>query len=249
MLKQWWRERRSAHRDEQLCSRIMQAVGTDRFEEAVSPEAARCRLWLPRLAYAALGAAAALLVVFLSTEHGEPDGARGGANGAMALARVSAYELAAGARVFSETSRLFDHRLQWMAECSGDVSLGVDAGRGPTSDAALAFVRLMVLERSAQDRTWKTAWQTDVVVRGQEVARAAIGGGNDRLALWVYALEDGRLLVDTDIDLDGPVQLAASDSAIVGAGEPSVVASLQYGDTEYRVIQTVETLGKPGDAG
>ena len=42
--------------------------------------------------------------------------------------------------------------------------------------------------------------------------------------------------------MKGPVQLAASDGAVVADGTPAVIATLRYGDTEYRVIQTVEML-------
>jgi hypothetical protein len=108
----------------------------------------------------------------------------------------------------------------------------------------------MVLERTAGEETWRRTWKADVIVRGQEMAEVATNGdGKHKLMLWVYPMEDGRLLVDTDMALAGSLKLATRESTLMISGEPAEIASMRRGDTEYRVLQTVSMLAKPGAAG
>ena len=66
----------------------------------------------------------------------------------------------------------------------------------------------------------------------------------NRLALWVYPLADGKIAVDTSLSLDMPVRISSKTTAVVRQGQPSEFMSVRIGETEYRVFQTVETLGK-----
>jgi hypothetical protein len=44
------------------------------------------------------------------------------------------------------------------------------------------------------------------------------------------------------IPLDKPLRLASRQSTVVTAGRPAQVATMKFGDTEYKLFQTVEPL-------
>jgi hypothetical protein len=196
-----------------------------------------------KLTYAAVGAATALLVAFLCLRHGSvaPD-----LPAAAAFARITADQMRVHARLFSEMEHLFADRLRWVAESNGDVGLGVEALRGASSvNSAPLLVRLTVVSRKEGTREWAPTWSADVLLRGEEVVEVAPNRRADnRLALWVYPLGDGRIAADTSLSLSKPVPVSSKVSTVVQEGQPSELISVRVGGTEYRVFQAVETVGK-----
>jgi hypothetical protein len=205
-----------------------------------------------RAACAALAAAAVLvsaaLWAVLPRRPGTDPSALGGgaaaAHGPASLAALGDARLANAMRLFAEADRLFPDALRWIAETNGDVRLGVDAlPGGAEASAPPALVRLTVSRRDAAGGGWRVAWTSDVLVRaGDDVEAALSRKADNRLALWVFPLQDGKLSVQGGLSLAAPVRLAARLDAVVADGEAVEIAALRTPDAEYRVFQTVMLL-------
>lgn len=195
-----------------------------------------------KLAYSALGAAAALLACFLflglrlnwDASHGE-DGSF--------LARISTQQMKTEGRLFAELERMFSSQLRWVSTSNGDVGLGVESETGEETAASPLLVRIVVVSRMSGEKIWKPVWQADTVVRGQEMVEVAPNRKTgDKLALWVYPLSDGNIAVDTGLSLSTPVELTSRINSVAKPGTPTEMVSLTMNNTEYRVYQTVEPL-------
>lgn len=200
--------------------------------------------WRVKLGYVATGAVAALAMVAalhlpsLRPDLEEADGA------ALAFAGISAEQLRVDRTLFAGMRDLFAERLQWVAESNGDIALGVASGVGDVSeDSVPAHVRLVLLSRNATDDGWQKEWSTDVLLRTEELVEVEAGGnGRNQLALWLYPLKDGRVAIDTDIGIVGPVGIESQASAVQSLGKPRQLLSFRSGNTEYRLLQTVQML-------
>ena len=208
-------------------------------EPAVAPVATR--LWPVKLAYAAAGAAVAALVIGLALRpYGEAVDAtaNGGATG---LAAVSADDLAAITSLYSETERLFDDHLRWIADNGRNVSFGISpATREARATARPLLVRLVVATRADGETAWTPVWNMDTLVRGEDYVEVVTEGESlERLSLWTYPLDDGTIVVEGQLALEKPLRMTATINAVVPAGSPSEVFSLRTADREYRALQTV----------
>ncbi len=87
-----------------------------------------------------------------------------------------------------------------------------------------------------------------MLLRGQDIVEVVPNRNSaNKLALWVYPLNDGKIAVDGSISLDAPVRLSCKVDAVVQRGVPLELMSLKDGEIEYRVFQTVTDLaGKRG---
>jgi hypothetical protein len=221
-----------------LSDRIAAGVGKVRWAEespVVFPLGAK-------LAYAALGAAAALVacLLFLGlTRYREASHNEDGS----ALARISTQQIRTESRLFAELERMFSKQLRWVSTSNGDVGLGVESEIGEETASSPLLVRIVVVARVSGERMWKPVWQADTVVRGQEMVEVAPNRKTgDKLALWVYPLSDGNIAVDTGLSLCNPVALTSRINSVAKPGTPMEMMNLTMNDTEYRVYQTVEPL-------
>jgi hypothetical protein len=198
-----------------------------------------------RLSYSALGAVAALAIVAaIYWPFSGPDAAPLDDSRAVRWAEISPEALQEGRELYAEVDRLFVDRLRWVAQSNGDVLLGVDAAQGRVGEpSSPAVVKLVVLARGFGQPDWRRVWQTDVILRSEEAVEVTTDqNAVDRVALWVYALADGRIAVDTDLVLSAPLKLASQHNAVVDPGVPMELVGIRQEGMEYRVLQTVAML-------
>jgi hypothetical protein len=247
LLQSWTERRRPAdgHLDDlrrRIRSAALQPVRRATAEEFVL-------LTIPlawKLRYAAAGALVVLALSVVCVRFLAPTGGPARAPGsAEALATVSDREIETGRRLFGEMELLFADRLRWVAESNGDMGLGVESlPGGAPQDAAAVLVRLVIAGRKADEAVWRPVWRVDVLLRGSELVQIVPNARADNaLTLWVYPMADGKVAVDTALSLKAPVEVSSSGGCVVDQGKPSEVLSLRAGDTEYRVLETVRTLG------
>lgn len=197
-----------------------------------------------KLCYAAVGAAAALLVCafcYHALVSARPSVFQ---DNAMSFAVIPDSKISTDKALFREMERLFTDNLRWIAQSNGDVGLGVETIQGGLGrDSEPVVVRLTVVSRGAGETAWRPAWSTDVILRGEErVEIMSNRKAGDKLALWVYPLTDGKMAVDTTFSLEVPVQISSRISTVVRRGEPSEMMTMREGGVEYKVFQTVQSL-------
>ncbi len=197
---------------------------------------------LHRFGYAALGMAATLLIGILCLHSGILGYSRDDTG--QCLARISSDDANAIRSLYAETDHMFAEKLRWIAESNGNMGIGVESVLGgQANDSVPLLVRLTVVSRAAGESEWKREWNADVLLRGQEVAEIAPNPNTpNKLTLWAYPLEDGRVAIDTGFSLVAPVELASHSSAVASEGAPLELLSMKTGDVEYRVFQTVQSL-------
>jgi hypothetical protein len=169
-------------------------------------------------------------------------------------------QLLAKARLFAEMQTVFGGQLEWIAETTDHVELGLgkvataskDPGsKGPGSrEHGPLIVRVVVERRAAGTADWKVVWATDVVALDQEpvTLRAAEGTIPAALSLWAYRLPDGMVFVESDLTLSGlKSALESASSNILENNRATEVGSVDVDGAEYRILQTAATLD--GDLG
>lgn len=240
MLKDWAEARAPAgDRMDRLYCRIRHGIIARRYEQELEKAPARIGL-LPRLAYVALGSAVTLVLAALWVFHAHPAN-----NGeASRLAAISAQRAAVGGKLFAEMERLFSQDFRWVAESNGDVDVGVGVlvgGAGRQNVPAL--VRVTIVERDEGQKTWRQIWNMDVIVRGEDrVEISPNRKADNRLALWVCPLDDGKVAVESVISLNAPVKAGGRLGTVVSQGVPAEIMTVRSGGTEYRVFQTTTVL-------
>jgi hypothetical protein len=214
------------------------------FPEAAFAHPVPIRL---KLAYAGLGAfggMCAVLIVFrllLSAPDPAVDPQDPGY-----LARINPAEIATGRLLFSEMEALFPSQLRWIAEANGDMGIGIEALSGAQGvETAPILVRVAVLERAGVESDWTTAWTADVFLRGDEqvVIGPGIGPGNT-LTLWAHSLSDGKLALDTQLNLASPVPIDSTIHAVLTQGEPEKILSVSGSHESFLVFATAAGLGE-----
>jgi hypothetical protein len=240
---------------ERLRRQISQSLAADLpTSDAAAPIATRSRMWWPRVrlpgaAWFALGAAASLLIalsyMWLAGPQPQPVADPGTPESLPpSFAWLQQDQLENKSRLLSELERLFDNRLQWVAETSSGVKMGLQEDDVPPAEnAAPVVVRVVVVRKQAGDASGMPVWAIDVVSRSEQVMRLTgdIADGA-QLSLWAYALPDGTIEVDTDFQWDGPIPVRANSSRLQHSGVPVKVHSAREGDVEYEVFQTVSLL-------
>lgn len=199
---------------------------------------------IPRLSYALLGAL--LVVVIGGLFHvNRSNGSLAAADRQTAamLASIPAQKLAASQSLFNETQQMFAKRVRWITETDKDVDVQVEQADGAPSDSAPVLMRLTVVSRKKGGQVWTSVWNSDVLIRGEDQVQIAPDrqAGN-LLTAWVYPMADGKVMVDTNLELDLPVRIGSSMRNVVEQGVPMEMASLNTEDSEYRVFQTVRVM-------
>lgn len=228
----------------------------DGLAKQVTTEAARHRYLSPngnasigtpfmsKLGYALTGAVVAGVIFVLCGPHSVSQNSDTAFAGVAQLARPTPDQMNSIRRIFSETTRLFPKQLRWMAQSNGDMGLGVEDENGiPVADTPPILVRMVVVSRLDGESDWRPLWSTDVVLRGEELVEISPNRNSaNKLTMWVYPLQNGRVAVDTAVDLDKPLKFSSRLNSVVKVGEPAEVATVRMGDTEYRLFQTIEPL-------
>lgn len=201
-------------------------------------------LFWGKLGYALSGAIVAMVVLMLCVQHGGSRARETTALSVAQLAKPTPAQMTVSRRLFAETTRLFPKQLRWMAQSNGDMGLGVEnEGAGSVADTPPMLVRMVVVSRTAGESAWRPVWTTDVILRGEELVEISPNrNSSNKLTMWVYPLQNGKVAVDSAVDLDKPLKLSSRLNSVVTEGVPAEVATVRMGDTEYRLFQTVETL-------
>jgi hypothetical protein len=246
-----WSKQNAASSDhlEQLSQRIhadaVRQRADHRFEEAHT--SVTVGFW-SRLGYAASGAAVALLTAFLYLRASTPAHIQDGSDRQVAIAAIPAAQIEKSTRLLQNMNELFGDGLRWVAESDGEVGLGVDRlPGGVTEDMKPMLVRLVVVSRTSEESGWAPIWNADIIMKGEDLIQVAPNKNADnRIALWVYPLSDGKISIDTDLELDVPLRLSSSRSMVVKQGEAREIMSITENGTEYKVFQSVSMLAPEG---
>ncbi len=240
-----WATSRSADEEHirKLTARIETAARRARNQP--KPRLAPAR-WL--VAFATAGAAAVIAVMISRPGH-LPDAPTHPPNDGLQAARIPEEGARAGESLFCRLEELFNDQLRWVAESGDEVSLGVSpiAG-GNLPGARPLMVRLVMLSKADSEDQWKLAWRRDVITRSQELIEIAADSlSPSSINLWMLPVENGRVAVETLLDIQKPFSADARVSALVDDGVPQEILSLSIGGTSYKVLQTVRLLDKKND--
>ncbi len=258
LLRNWAKQNSATDADIQaLCDRISRAVDQAPFLDA-GPATVRTDRFsvLGRAVWFSLGCSVALLFAFLLFPAARvPQEQQAGISETHqevnkrdpevpSLALLNESQLAGKGLLLAEMERMFADRLTWVAESDGQVCVGLlpQAGSAP-SEATPMAVRVVVVSRKGDQEAWTPVWQIDVVTRGEELVdltQDCIRSGT--LSLWTYPLPDGKIAVDANFALPGPVSLESSFSGVQSPGVPKEILSIGTDRAEYRVFQTVSLL-------
>lgn len=244
ILKEWAEARRPADdRLGRLANRIRGEIVACRYAQDAGTVPARLGLLLSRAAYVAMGFILALTLAMVWVRH------MPGAGEVASLAAISAQRAATGGELFAEMERLFAQDFRWMAESGGDLGIGVEALPGGAGRQTVpALVRLTLVTRAEGQKTWRLVWKTDVIVQGEDRVEISPNHATDnRVALWVCPLDDGKVAVDSVVCLKAPIQIGGRLGTVVSQGVPVEVMTGRSAGTEYRVFQTT-TMLKRGQA-
>lgn len=253
-LLQRWAESRAAN-DEQITALRDRVLSTlDETPLVDVPPARRPRKDLTvakRLAWFCAGAAAAVVFAFLVWPDPAPErhvvspGTRTGASDreqdGPAFAALTKDQLRVKAILWKEMDNMFSGQLQWTAESNDKVAMGLlPEARSASHQGGAIAIRLVVVSRETDNRTWTPLWTVDVVTRGEEVvALTRECSGVGKLLLWTYPLADGMVAVDGRIALPEPMTLDSPFSGIQREGTTEAILSVDAGDVEYRVFQAI----------
>ncbi len=159
-------------------------------------------------------------------------------------------QLLAKARLFAEMQLVFGGQLQWLAETTDHIELGLaKEAVAPASDGPL-MIHVVVERRAAGAADWKIVWATDVVANDQEpvVLRPTTGAIPASLSLWAYRLPDGMVFVESDLAIAGlNTAVRSASTTILQDNQPTEVGAVGADGAEYRIFQTAAALD--GDLG
>jgi hypothetical protein len=258
-LLQQWAENRAAT-DEQVTTlrdRVSSALDQAMLVDVpVTPRPSRDLTVTKRLAWFCLGAAAAVVVALLlwpdrvpapqpvssDTSPGPPERE----DGIPAFAALTEEQLNAKAVLWKEMENIFPDQLQWAAESDEKVAMGLLREAKPASGKGTPIaIRVVVVSRTDDDRAWTPVWTVDVVTRQEEVvALTPECFGVGKLLLWTYPMPDGMVAVDGRIALPDPTPVDSSFSGIQARGTTKAIMSVNSGDVQYRVYQTIALVGE-----
>ncbi len=249
-----WRDRQipSAEDRAELTQTVRRAVRTARpaaHPVSVSDGAVPFAGVFGRLAYVALGLAAALLAMFILNIREEGEGTssehpRTFADSAQSLAAIDDGLLAEAALLFREMNATLADRLKWMAETDDDVQVATidrEVYR-PLSAEPLVLVRTLVLSRPISGGKWRSDWRAQVVTRAQETVRVNLGDDAAALTIWTFPLDGEAVAVDSRLQVKGDLDIETSASEILISARPVGIHRFVRDDREYRIMQAATVL-------
>ena len=250
-----WAERRQAEKSlDQMLGQIMSAWledETQRLSVADSPSVlvARSRYSMrDRGVWFAIGVAAALVLTIIVSFVSDGDKSSVPVPPTPDFVWLQADHVTEKAKLLREMERLFENRLEWVAETNGRVLLEIrEEGAGDTGAPARTgvAVRVVVVRRRANQPQWRPVWAVDLVARQEQVIRltpksAALPQGAE-LFLWAYAADEQMVAVDSSLSLGGlPVE--STFSGLQQSGIPTDVHATERSGVQYQVYQTVAIL-------
>lgn len=158
------------------------------------------------------------------------------------LAAISSQQAEGDRVLFSEMNRLFAGQLRYVTRSGGNVDMTLESK--PESSAIIGtptLVRVTIVKRRDGGK-WEPCWGVDVLARGEEFVDIAPEQGGGRLRIWAYPMDDGKVAVDLDMNINAPVQLSSTKSLVMDQGRPVQLISQSKDGVEYRVFQTVKAL-------
>ncbi len=250
LIQKWSTARRRGDAElRPLARRIAgEAVGHQKRRAAAQKVADKNqKRWLaPALGWAGGLAVVALIVagVFLHDRPIATIEAENGDPAEIVSVDMSHEKLAKSRKLFDELEHIFAGQFRWIVEHNGRVDLGIGQMPGSASDDSKPVkYRLTVVAKSTSESGWRAVWSTDVLLRSEEIVQISrTPCDSDKLTLWVYPLQDGKVLVDADLSLASLVGIVSQTSHLQPSGLPTEIFSLQKNDMEYRVLQTVSVL-------
>ena len=160
-------------------------------------------------------------------------------NSVPSLALWTPAELAEKQLLLSAVNAEFGGGLAWLAEHGKEVSLHVARSEHLASDSPLA-IRIVMFRRGHGDSQWTQVWGTDVVTHSEQWIDALPGATT--ASVWAYALPDGLISIDSDLNLEVPLRVHVQFSGLLKSGIPRQIFTLETADEEYRIYQTVAAL-------
>jgi len=240
MLREWaGKQNPSSEHMAKLASRIRTEIAQDRFADAGSDSKIAIG---GRLAYLVLGSALAL-VIMIALVNSAP--VKPVAADDSSLAAITPKKLQDKIMLWNNISDVFNHNLKWICESNGDVGVGVDtlASEESKGDARPIMVHMTTLARKAGETQWKSVWGADMLLGDSQLVEVIPGKeSNNKLCLWVFPLEDGKIAVDSSVTLDMPSRVSSTKSYVAEPGKPVEIVNMSDGDMEYKVYQTVQKL-------
>jgi len=253
LLKQWAERRQQEKSLDQMHGQIMSAWHE---EEAQRPSSADVHRVLrlssrytirERAVWFAIGVVAALIVAVGVSFISDGDSGSVPAPSMREIVELRAGQLTEKARLLREMERMFENRLEWIAETDGRVLLEIqqeDLSGGAHESSGVA-VRVVVVQRNADQPQWTPVWAVDLVAREERVIRLTPETGalpeGAELSLWTYAADEQMIAVDSNLSL-GNIPVESTSSGLQQSGIPAVIHKTDRDGVQYQVYQTVAML-------
>jgi hypothetical protein len=155
---------------------------------------------------------------------------------------VARPDIAEKEMVAREMQQMFPGQFAWFLETSDGVELGLRPDAN-TSPGRMIAIRFIVESQGREAGVWKTLRTFDIVTRSEEVVEASPSvGGVTHVSLWAYAMPDGMLSVDAELDLKGPVPIRVSSSRLTATGSSAEIWRADMGGVQYRIHQVAELI-------
>lgn len=248
ILKDWAAQNACAPEQvDRLAKQISQETRRLRYENRFADVWSEPLSVWKKLRYVAVGAVLAVVVAVLILRMPPPSAQNAGEDAdaeVIGMAGISANQLQSCTKLYHEIKRLFPDGLRWIAQSDGEVGIGMET----SSDAASAkatpmIVKVSVLSRKTGDNAWRQIWSTELIMNDQDMVEVVPDRQTDnKLALWVYPLEDGKLAVDSSVSLHLPITVESRLNAVVTPGQPTQMALLKLDGIEYGIFQTVDLM-------
>jgi hypothetical protein len=147
------------------------------------------------------------------------------------------------AKLLADMKEIFHDQLQWVAETSDRVELGLSKRSLEQPLVRPLAVRVIVERKAAHDAPWQIVWAADVIAKDQELVQfQPSAGSGDALSLWAYRLPDGAVYVESDVRLSGKYNVRCAATTLHADRSPAQVATVKADGAEYRVLHSAASL-------
>lgn len=160
-------------------------------------------------------------------------------------AAVRPSEVAGAQILFEETAALFRGRLRWIGQTPASVHLEVAPDPTPAAiEAPPVMIRLVATKRLGPKGNWTPVWEADVLAPAQAWVDFHLGPGRmDQVRLWAHRNRDGTYAIESGIRLLSAASFSLETAAVLRPGQARELARYRADGAEYRLYQTVTTLG------